>query len=83
MATGGKWFTLAFESFPFGDTNAIDDLVLAEDLLHGNGLLHVLPDPVHLVGHISTIHLNLHHVRLLLGDSLDQAQLFTDTRKAV
>lgn len=63
-----------FESLALGDGNAIDHLVLSEDLIDWNGLLQMFLDPVDLVFDSSTIELDLHDVSFLLA-LLDQADL--------
>jgi hypothetical protein len=54
------------ESLSLGDTDAIDHLVLGEDLLDGNLLLEVIASEVNLIGDGSTVQLDLDNVSLLL-----------------
>lgn len=62
------------ETVTLGNTDNIDHFVLFEDGVNVDGLLKVLFGPVDLVGHGSTVQLDLHNVGLLLAE-LDLADL--------
>ena len=57
----------ALEAFALGDADAVDHVVLRENLLDGNLLLEMLARPVDLLGNRATIDLNLHNVRFLVA----------------
>jgi len=63
MPSGGH----TLESLALGDTNAINHLVLGEDILDGNLLLKLLTRIVHLLGDTATVELDFHHMSLLLA----------------
>ena len=58
---------LTLESFSLGDADQVDHLVLAKDIKDGDSLLKHLVSVVDLVGHGSTVKLDLHDVSLLLA----------------
>jgi len=64
----------ALETFSLGDGDAIDHLVLSEDLGHWDSLFQMFLHPLDLVLDGSTVQLDLHDVSLLLT-LLDQANL--------
>jgi len=55
-----------FESLSLGDADHINHVITVEHLLDWNGLFHVFTSPGNLLGHRSTVHLDLHDMRLLL-----------------
>jgi hypothetical protein len=57
----------AFESFALGDANAVDHLILLEDLLNRHLLLKMLASPIDLLGNGTAIDLDLHDVSLLVA----------------
>ncbi len=58
---------LTLESLSLGDADAVDHLVLVEHGLGVDLLLEEVPGKVHLLGDGAAVHLDLHHVRLLLA----------------
>ena len=64
------------ETVALGDAENVDHLGLLEDLLDGDGLLHVLLGPGNLGGRVgATVELDLHDVRLLLLEVLEEVDL--------
>lgn len=57
----------ALKTFALGYANAVDHVVLLEDLLDGDLLLEVLTSPVDLLGNRATVDLDLHDVGLLVA----------------
>lgn len=57
----------ALETFALSDANAVNHLVLLEDLLDRDLLLEVLASPIDLLGNGTTIKLDLHDVSLLVA----------------
>ena len=56
-------------SVTFGNTDAIDALIVVEDLTYGNLLLEVLVGPVDLVSDGSTVELDFENVSLVLSET--------------
>lgn len=65
----------ALETLSLGDGNAVNHLVLSEDVRDWDGLLQVLLHPLDLVFDGAAVQLDLHDVGLLLA-LLDQADLW-------
>jgi len=57
----------AFDSVTLGDADDVDHLVLGEDVLDGDGLLHETAGEIHLLGDRAAVQLNLVNVGLLLA----------------
>ena len=56
----------SLHSVTLGDSDDIDHLVLSENVLDGNSLLHVLTGELDLVSDAAAVQLDLHDVSLLL-----------------
>lgn len=57
----------ALETFALSDTDAVNHLVLPEDLLNRDLLLEVLTSPINLLRNSAAVNLNFHDVGLLVA----------------
>ena len=72
--------SLTFDSVTLGDADDVDHLILGEDVLDGDRLLHETTSEVHLLGNRAAVQLNLVNVGLLLALA-EQLDLYRMGRK--